>query len=272
MTTEVVVALGAVDLLAAVGEPIEQPPAVRRALAGVPRAHETESVIAAAPTLLLGMEVVGQRSPELVKHLQARGTDVLLGNPQSLDDVFSFVTTVAARIDRVSQATALIDLLRQNAGAALTTFPPSQVEDRAVKRPSQVEVSSAPGASKVEVFVFDCCEPPFVAGGRGVLSDLIGRAGGRNVFADVEAAWGTVSWEMAIARTPRLIVINDYAMDGQDDVAGKRARLAAIPSLAQVPTVVMPLGETLGGIRSVDGLARLARAIAALPASPEPRL
>jgi iron complex transport system substrate-binding protein len=253
VTTEVVVALGAVDLLVAVAEPIEQPPSVSGAIARLPRVGDAESIIAAAPTLLLGMAVVGQRSPDLVDRLRARGTDVLLGDPQTLDEVFTFVSLIADRLGRTAQATNLIEVLRRQSAAALPDPAPSQ-------KPS-----------KVEVFVYDCCDPPFTAGGRGVLSDLIWRAGGRNVFSKVEAAWAAVAWEAAIAGRPGLIVINDYAMAGQDDVAGKRARLATMPAFARVPTVVLPLGEALGGIRSVDGLKRLARAVAAVRGV-EPRL
>jgi iron complex transport system substrate-binding protein len=246
VTTEIVVALNATDLLVGVADPVEQPPSVANAVARIARAEDAESVVALAPTLLLGMAVVEQRSPDLVRTLRTRGTDVLLGEPQTLDDVFALVTNVAARLGRPDAGAALTRRLRDETAAAI---------------PAR---TSAP----VEVFVYDCCDPAFTAGRRSVLSDLIRRAGGRNVFADVDAAWTKVPWETVLARQPQLIVIDDYAMAGQDEIPGKRAQLKRLAALANVPTLVLPLGEALGGIRSVNGLDRLARAIAAVAPTP----
>jgi iron complex transport system substrate-binding protein len=107
------------------------------------------------------------------------------------------------------------------------------------------------------VFVYDCCDPPFTAGGRTVLTDLVERAGGHNVFADLATDWTNVSWEAVVARAPELVVIHAYAYAGQGDVADKQRALAVIPALAKLPTVVMPLGWSLGGLRSADGLEHL---------------
>ena len=248
VTTEIVVALGAVDLLVAVAGPVDQPPDVVAAIASIPRADGVESVLAAEPSVLLGMAIVGQRSPDLVRLLRARGADVLLGDPQTLDDVFALVTSVAARVGRRDDGARLVARLRDGLPA------------------SALEASGGEVAPKepVRVFVYDCCDPAFTAGRRAVLTDLLRHAGGRNVFDDVETAWTKVPWETVVARRPHLIVINDYNLSGQSDVRGKRAQLAEIASLASLPTLVMPLGEALGGVRSVAGLRRLSREIAAV--------
>jgi iron complex transport system substrate-binding protein len=120
------------------------------------------------------------------------------------------------------------------------------------------------------VFVYDCCDPAFTAGGSAVVSDVIRRAGGQNIFADLRADWTKVSWEAVIARRPELVVIHDYQYERQAGLREKRRRLAALPSLAGVPVVVLPLGLALGGLRSFDGLAQLRSAVASL-ASPGPR-
>jgi len=114
------------------------------------------------------------------------------------------------------------------------------------------------------VFVYDCCDPPFTAGRRTVENELIARAGGANVFADVDAGWTHVSWEEAIARKPELIVVHAYKWGDQGDLAEKRAQLAGLPGLAGVPVEVVPLGEVLGGLRSIDALEQLRVAIGRL--------
>jgi iron complex transport system substrate-binding protein len=111
------------------------------------------------------------------------------------------------------------------------------------------------------VFVYDCCDPPFTAGGKTVLGDLIARAGGDNVFADVAAAWTHVSWEEVSARRPELVVIDAYAYAGQGEIADKQRAVRAISALAGLPTVTVPLRNSLGGIHSIEGLARLRAAI-----------
>jgi iron complex transport system substrate-binding protein len=113
----------------------------------------------------------------------------------------------------------------------------------------------------VRVFIYDCCDPAFTAGGSAVLTDVIRRAGGRNIFADLAADWTKVSWEQVIARRPQLIVVHDYQFEGQGGVEEKRRRLAAIRSLAGIPVTVMPLGQSLGGLRSIEGLEHLAKAL-----------
>jgi iron complex transport system substrate-binding protein len=242
--TEIAVALGAADRLVGTSDPIELPPATRAAIAHLPRADGAESIVALHPTVVLGMEVVAQRSPELVRALRARGIDVWLGHPTTLDDVLALVPAIGARLGVPPAAEALAVRLRARIGPAI---PDS--------------------GEPLRVFVYDCCDPPFTAARSAVLTDLIHRAGGRNIFADVAADWTKVSWEAVVARRPQLIVIHDYDMDGQGDVAVKRRQLQAIPALAAVPVTVLPLGFSLGGLRSVDGLERLRAAITSVSAS-----
>lgn len=240
VTTEIVVALGATDRLVGVAEPVDLPPARLGTIAGVPRVGGLESIVAADPDLVLGLGVVAEQDPELVAHLGGRGVEVLLADPATLDDVHALVATVGARLDSAA-ADALVAELRARADAV--TISP---------------------ARRRRVFVYDCCDPPFTAGGRTVETELIERAGGENVFAGLDADWGNVAWEEVVARRPELVVIHDYRWDGQGDVAAKRAALRAIPSLGEVPVAVVPLGSVLGGLRSVDGLERLRAAIGAV--------
>jgi iron complex transport system substrate-binding protein len=239
VTTEIVVALGAGDRLVGVAEAVEMPAPARAAVARVPRVEGVESILAVRPSLVLGMEVVARRSPELVRFLRGKGLDVWLGHPGSLEDVLGLVSAIGQRAGATAQADVLLAGLRARIGQA------------------------RPVAEPVRVFVYDCCDPAFTAGRGAVLTDLIRRAGGRNIFDDLATDWTKVSWEQVIARRPQLIVVHDYAWQGQGDVAGKRRRLAALRALAGVPVTVMPLGFSLGGLRSIEGLEQLRRVIGA---------
>jgi iron complex transport system substrate-binding protein len=240
VTTEIVVALGGTGALVGVQEPVDTDAATAAAIAGVTRVSGLESLIVARPELVVGLATVGEQSPELVAALRDRGIEVYLADPRTLEDVHAMVRLLAGRLGREAAGSALLDRLAGAEGPAVA------IADDARPR----------------VFVFDCCDPPFTAGGATVLSDLIERAGGRNLFADLEADWTHVSWEEVVARRPALVVIHAYDMEGQGDVAGKRAALRRVPGLERVPVVTMPLGFSLGGLRSVDGLVRLREALA----------
>ena len=61
---------------------------------------------------------------------------------------------------------------------------------------------------------------------------------------------------------PKTVVPRDEkSLYYQGGVPEKRKRLAAIRSLAKVPVTVMPLGQSLGGLRSFDALEHLAKVL-----------
>jgi iron complex transport system substrate-binding protein len=242
VTTELMIELGAGALLCGVNEPVDLEEAVALRSAAVPRVSSLESIVALRPDLVLGLGVVAEREPELVARLRQAGIEVQLWDPATLDDVAELTRWMGARVGAEARAQALLATL--SAGAA---------------------ADGRPRAEPLRVFVYDCCDPPFTAGGKTVLSDLIARAGGRNLFGELDADWTHVSWEEVALRKPELIVVHAYDYDGQGDVADKRRALAAMPGLGSVPTTVLPLGCSLGGLRSLEGLARLRTAIGAQP-------
>jgi iron complex transport system substrate-binding protein len=68
------------------------------------------------------------------------------------------------------------------------------------------------GLPPVPVFLYDSGQDaPFTAPALALPNDLITRAGGANVFADLRQTWTSVSWEQVVAREPACIVINDYS-------------------------------------------------------------
>jgi iron complex transport system substrate-binding protein len=236
VTTEIVVTLGATERLVGVAAPLDATGAVEVAIADVPRVAGLESIVAVWPDLVLGLGVVAEQDPELVARLREAGVEVVLADPATVDDVIGMTDAIARRLG--VDGAPVTDALRARVAALTTTT-----------------------ASPRRVFVYDCCDPPFTPGRRTVETELLARAGGVNLFADLDADWGHVSWEEVVARRPELVVIHDYRWDGQGDVAEKRRVLAAVPSLDGVPTVVVPLGSVLGGLRSVDGLTRLRAAM-----------
>ncbi|MEV7848322.1 ABC transporter substrate-binding protein [Streptomyces cyaneofuscatus] len=142
------------------------------------------------------------------------------------------------------------------------------VTDRAEAWIKQAEADNAATAEKLKdlkalpVFVYDSGDKTaFTAGGKGIGNELITRAGGTNIFADLDKSFGDASWENVVARKPEAIVIYDY---GSTTVAQKKKRLLDDPALADVPAIknkrfaVMPLSDAVLGVRVPAAVEKLA--------------
>ena len=113
----------------------------------------------------------------------------------------------------------------------------------------------------LRVFVYDSgTDKPFTAA-NNYMTTLIGLAGGKNVFDDVEKGWAAVSWEEVIDRKPDVIVIVDY---GETSAEQKRQtllekdELAGIPAIVNQRFVVLPLSAAAEGVRAPMALRMLA--------------
>ncbi|WP_434590170.1 ABC transporter substrate-binding protein [Streptomyces sp. A5-4] len=143
------------------------------------------------------------------------------------------------------------------------------VGDRAERWITEAKATDAATAKKlkgldpVPVFVYDSGDKTaFTAGGKGIGNEIISRAGGANVFDDLNKAFGDASWENVVDRKPEAIVIYDY---GATTVAQKKKRLLADPALADVPAIknkrfaVVPLSDMVLGVRAPAAIEKLAQ-------------
>ncbi|WP_267241853.1 ABC transporter substrate-binding protein [Streptomyces sp. PR69] len=119
------------------------------------------------------------------------------------------------------------------------------------------------GVEPRKVFVYDSGDKTaFTAGGAGIGNEMIKRAGGVNLFADVDKAWGDVSFEQVAERAPETILIYDY---GDQPVEDKKKFLLGHPALKDVPAIknksfaVLPLSSAVLGVRAPAGVESLAR-------------
>jgi iron complex transport system substrate-binding protein len=238
VTTELVVALGSADRLVGVAELVDASAELHAATAGVPRVGELETMLAVRPDVVLGLEIVRQKSPDLVRTLERQGKSVYLPQLASLGDVDALIHEVARKLG-VEQA-----------GKRLA----GELWDR-------IGPEARPHGEPVPIFVYDCCDPPFTAGKKTVLSDLIARVGGRNVFGDTDASFLHVSWEEVISRRPARVVIHSYVDGNRSDVASKIEAMRALPDLRRLPVTVMPLRYSLGGLHIGDAAAVLRAAL-----------
>ena len=92
------------------------------------------------------------------------------------------------------------------------------------------------GREPVDVLVYDSGKDGvFTCSGSNFESLLIGLAGGRNIFEDLDSQqWVTVSFEEVLARNPDVILIHDYDSPSLEE---KIAEIESNPTLAQLDCV-----------------------------------
>ncbi|MFF3493358.1 ABC transporter substrate-binding protein [Streptomyces sp. NPDC002795] len=230
-------------------------PSLRKDYESIPelsaRAPSFEKALEAEPDFVYGgySSAFDEKEGRSRKAFADAGIDTYLNREYcgeknvTMRDTYAEIHTVGKIFGVSDRADALVSDLRRRVGKA----------SAAVK-----------GEPEVPVFVYDSGDKSaFTAGGKGLGTQLIRQAGGRNVFADLDDVFGDVSWEQVVDRKPEVIAIYDY--EGDKNVEQKKRYLLSQPALADVPAikhkrfVVLPLTATLVGVRSayaVEGLAR----------------
>ncbi|MGV9778599.1 ABC transporter substrate-binding protein [Streptosporangium sp. NPDC003464] len=211
-----------------------------------------EALLAAEPDFVYGgfSSTFDEKEGRSRDALGKAGIDTYLNiedcptGPVTLDLMDQEIHNVAAIFGVRDRADSLITRLRA---------PLAQVKEKLA------------GVSPVKLFVYDSGDKTaFTAGGKGVGNDVITLAGARNLFADVDKAWGDVSFEQVAERAPDWIVIYDY---GDQSVADKKRFLLSNPALADVPAIkeqrfaVLPLSSVVLGVRAPSAVESLARQI-----------
>jgi len=161
-------------------------------------------------------------------------------------------------------STSMDDLYQEIEEVGRTFGVPDRAKKWVTGARSTVEATTTElkGVEPVSVFVYDSGDKTaFTVGGKGIGNDMIKRAGGRNVFADIDKSFGDATWEAVVARKPETIVIYDY---GSTTVEQKKRRLLEDPVLKDVPAIknkrfaVLPLSDAVLGVRAPDAIAKLA--------------
>jgi iron complex transport system substrate-binding protein len=153
------------------------------------------------------------------------------------------------------------------------------VSDRATKLIDQMKAKTGAVAAKLasvsrpSVFPFEFDEgtqTPSAPGNRQAINAVITMAGGRSIFADLNAAYQKVSWEQIAQRNPDVILLIVYDQGNQAatdaDFAKAEQFVRTFPALAGTPAVkqgrfaklVYEQGSN-GGVRNADAVVSLAR-------------
>jgi iron complex transport system substrate-binding protein len=237
--TEIVYAVGAGNSLVGDTEYCDYPPAAK----GVAKIGDTmhpsiERIIALKPQLVLVS--TASQLEAFTKQLDEQKIAVYVTNPRSLDEVFHSIETLGGLFDRHDGAASLVADLRTRAAAV-------EVAIRSVR--------------PVKVFYQVSGEPLYTIGREAYLTDLVRRAGGVSVTADVPGAFPRFSDEAALAARPEVIILPS---GGSMGTANSTVAASLKNSPAAVNNRVYKINDdhlSRPGPRLVDGLEEMARAL-----------
>jgi len=213
---------------------------------------EAQKVEAVGDTLKPSIERIIALRPQVVfvstasqleaftSELEAHHIAVYVTDSHDLEGVFRSISKLADVLGKRSQADQLLKQLRDRVAI---------VEEKVKGRPV------------VRVFYQVSDEPLYTIGSDAFLTDLIKRAGGASVTADVPGAWPKYSAESALAANPEAIVL---PTGGSMGTANSNVASALSGSPAVKNGRVYKINDdhlSRPGPRSVEGLEELARAL-----------
>lgn len=237
--TEIVYAVGAGDRLVGRTRYCDYPPEVK----GVAEIGDTmtpsiERIIALKPQVVLVS--TASQLEAFTKQLDQQKIAVYVTNPRSLDEVFRSIETLGELFGEHDQAHMLV-------GGLL--FRVSKIEEK------------LKATKPVTVFYQVSNEPLYTIGRESYLTDLVRRAGGVSVTADVGGAFPRFSDEAALAARPEAIIL---PTGGSMGTANSTVAAPLKNSPAVLNNRVYKINEDhlqRPGPRLLDGLEEMARAL-----------
>ena len=238
--TEIVYAVGAGNRLVGNTTFCNYPVAARDvAKVGDTLQPSIERILALRPQLVLVS--TASQLEAFTKQLNEHQIAVYITDPRDLEGVFRSIANIGDLLNETQSADDLIKQLRA--------------------RDEQVE-RSVVGLPRVSVFFQLSGQPLYTAGKTSFVTNLIERAGGRSVTADVNEAWPRLSDEAALASRPDAIIVLSGDAMGTPANAKIAAALKDSPA-AKNGRVYLINGDLLTrpGPRLVDGLEQMAHAL-----------
>jgi iron complex transport system substrate-binding protein len=240
--TEILFAIGAGDQVAGRDTLSDFPEEAKKAtdIGSTFDALNTELIVSLKPDLVLLAEINPQ---EQVKQLEDLGLMVYyLKNPVTLEEMYDNLELVAQMTGHEAEATKLIESLKGRVAAVDEKIAP---------------ISSRPGV----FYELDGTDPakPYTAGKGTFITQLIERAGGHNIAADLEG-YPQLSLEQVVAADPAFIILGDARYGVTPELIAQRPGWENLSAVKNGK--VVPFNDDLvsrPGPRLVDALEELAK-------------
>ncbi len=238
--TEIVYAIGAGNRLVGDTTFCDYPPeAMNVAKVGDTLQPSIERILALHPQLVLVS--TASQLEAFTTQLNEQQIAVYVTDARDLESVFRSILNVGDLLNETAAASGLVSQLRARADSV----------ERAVAR-----------VQPVSVFFQLSGQPLYTAGKTSFVTNLIERAGGRSVTADVNEAWPRLSDEAALASRPETVIM--LSGDSMGELANTKVAAALKNSPAvRNGRVYLIDGDLLTrpGPRLVDGLEQMAHVL-----------
>lgn len=163
-----------------------------------------EKIISLKPDLVL---VGNDQQQDLIQGLDNAGVPVLAFTPASINETMQTITLIGKAAGADEEAARLTGSLKKRINAVTA------------------KVNKIPQPQRVRVYYELWYEPIMSAGPHTLAGDLIAKAGGNSITADVREDYPEISEELILSRNPQ-VMINTYA-HGND--VPDQAKIAARP-------------------------------------------
>ncbi|WP_439863946.1 cobalamin-binding protein [Pseudomonas antarctica] len=229
--SEIVVELGAADVLVGVLDGGERP----AALASVPSVGhygqlDIERLLSLKPDLILLWP--GSVGPAQREQLQRLNIPVYVAEPHTLEQLTTQVQAIAEQLGRADAGQELAAQLRQRLAELRQRYRRDE---------------------PLRVFYQVWNQPLYTVGGGQIISDALTVCGARNVFDDLKLPAPQVNIESVLQRNPEVILVGDQALKDDWKVwPGMAARVRVVPDKG----LERPSGQML------EAVARLCQVIA----------
>ena len=186
VNTEILFALDLGEKVVGVTEFCTYPPeAVSKEKVGGMTTVSVEKVIALNPDLVLALNLNGEETVD------------------TLDDYFPVLVIDQQKVTRIEDIFTRIELVGKITGEEeRATALVAELRGRVESITNQTE-----GKENVKVAYIVWHDPLWVTGSGNFQNDPIEKAGGENIFSDIED-WGTVSIETLVERNPDVIIVS----------------------------------------------------------------
>lgn len=244
--TEILFALGLGDKVVGVTSYCNYPPeAIKKDKIGGYNTVDIEKVVSLKPDLVLAAYGNGEETTERLKKLGLNVVVVSSKPEKSIEDTLDEIRYVGKITGRDKDADSLCNEMKERI---------KEITDK------------TENVDKVRVAHICWHEPLYVAGSETLQSDLIEKAGGENVFSDVEG-WHTVGIEDLIIKNPDVIIVSSgTGMGGEKNVTYdyilKEKRLKDINAVRNDRVYLIDADiVSRSGPRIVDALEEVARVL-----------
>ena len=198
---EILCAIGCEDAIVGRGQYVDYPESILD-VPVVQSGAETnvEEILALEPQVVLLNSM--SQSEEQVKQLEENGVKVVVSTTSNIESVYTAITLIGKLMGKDAEAEAVITDMQ-------TTFDDINAKSAGLDKEGYFEISPLQWGL-------------YSAGSSSYMNELAEICGMKNIFADQEDAWLSVSEEQVIERNPDFIVlITGMGSEGVDEVLSR---------------------------------------------------